>query len=168
MPQYIHNSACVITVEGVLQKITTSAYIPLGLQLYHGLAETFNLLLVSDSSKEELDYWLRLENLNKHGAVVYNDEFLQKFSVEERRQKQVVSLRNRGYNIDLVVEPDPAIASRLLFSGFSVLNFLHSAYAIPEWRPDYEEKVVPWNELEERVRQDAILKQKDERLKQDK
>lgn len=165
MPFTMHNSACVIAVEGVLQKITTSAPIPLGLQLYHGLAETFTLLLVSDSSKEELDYWLRLENLNKHGVVVYNDEFLQKFTVEERRQKQVVSLRNRGYNIDLVVEPDPIIASKLLFSGFSVLNFLHSAYALPTWRPDYEEEIVPWEQLEERVRKDTILKQKDERLK---
>lgn len=165
MPKFqLHNSACVIVVEGVLQKIVTSAPIPAGLQIYHGLSETFQVLLVSDSEKDELDHWLRLENLNKHGIVLYNDDYLQNFSPEERRIKQIYEIRDRGYAVDLIIEPDPVVAAQLLYRGFSVLNFLHSAYSQPEWRPDYEAAVKPWSQLEERVTKDIELRADDKRM----
>lgn len=168
MPKFqLHNSACVIVVEGVLQKLITTAPIAEGLQIYHGLSETFQILLVSDSDKETLDHWLQLENLNKHGIVIYNDGYLQNFSAEERRVKQIYEIRNRGYAIDLIVEPDPVVAAQLLYRGFSVLNFLHTAYSHPEWRPDFEEKVKPWSMLEEQVTKDIILRTGDKRMEQE-
>src|SRR5258708_19095776 len=128
-------TTAVITIPGVIQKIVSLAPIPEGIQIYHGLASTFNIILVTDDSKEQTDHFLRLEGLTKHGQVLYGDDFPE----ENRRQKQISSLRTRGFAVDLVVEPDPAIAANILFSGFNVCNFLHRAYAFPSWRPDYEE-----------------------------
>jgi hypothetical protein len=151
-------SSAVITIPGVLMQIVSSAPIQTGLQLYHGLATTFNLLLVTDETKEKTDHWLRLENLTKHGTVLYGDK---------KRLDQVNLLRSRGFAIDLVVEPDPAIAAELLRNGYSVCNYLHFSYAFPSWRPDYEGERKGWEEIERQVTQDRIMRSEDTRLDPD-
>lgn len=156
MPQ----SSCVIVIPGVLMQIVSSAPIQTGIQLYHGLSETFNVLLVTDDNKEKTDYWLKLENLNKHGTVLYGEE-----TQGSQRLKQVSSLRVRGFSVDLVVEPDPVIAAELIRNGFSVCNFLHSQYSYPTWRPDFEGKTRGWEEIQKQVEMDRYLKSHDERIK---
>lgn len=157
-------STAVITVEGVLQKNVSYAPIPVGLVLYHALASNFNIALVSEGEKEEIDYWLNLEGLTTHGTVVYNDFTLSQLSIQARRLRQVNTLRSRGFAIDLVVEPDPIAASSLLGAGYTVLNFLHYAYALPQWRPDFEPQVKPWASLKREAEEAAALKSLDTRL----
>ena len=153
-------SSAVITIPGVLQKLVSAAPIQVGTQLYHGLAETFHLLLVTDDDKEKTDYWLQMENLNKHGVVLYGDEKAQ----GSQRIKQINTLRNRGFAIDLVVEPDPSLAAELLRNGYSVCNFLHSSYAYPSWRPDFEGNRREWEKIREQVERDRLLKAADNRI----
>lgn len=159
-------SSCVITIPGVLMQIVSSAPIQTGIQLYHGLNETFNVLLVTDDDKEKTDYWLRMENLNKHGAIIYGEEnpLETKGSI---RLKQISALRNRGYAIDMVVEPDPEIAAELIRNGFTVCNFLHHAYAYPTWRPDYEGEKRGWEQIQKQVELDQLIRSKDRRLDPD-
>lgn len=160
-------STAVITLEGVLQKNVSYAPIPVGLVLYHALSSSFNLVIVSDNYETEVDYWLSLEGLNKHGTVICNDFTLAELPTHKRRLRQVNLLRSRGFAIDLVVEPDPACAATLLNAGYSVLNFLHHIYALPQWRPDFEPKVRPWQELEQEAITSALLKAQDARLAKD-
>lgn len=141
-------SSVVITVEGVLKKHVTSAPIPVGIALYHGLANTFNLLLVTDSSQKEIDRWCALEGLNRHAAVEVNEGIVSNFDYEFRKLQQVQNLRNRGYSVDLVIEPNPEAAAKLLIHGFNVMNFIHADYALPQWRPDYEHKPRAWDAIE--------------------
>jgi len=144
-------------------KLVTSAPITEGIQLYHGLINSFNVVLVTDDDKEKTDYWLKLENLNRHGVVLYGDDFPEE---ENRRIRQVSSLRLRGFAVDLVVEPDPAIAAAILRSGFTVCNFVHRAYAFPSWRPDFEEEQRGWEEIERQVIKDKLLRATDNRTEE--
>lgn len=159
-------STAVITLEGVLQKNVSYAPIPVGLVLYHSLSSGFNVVIVSDGDKEEVDYWLDMEGLTKHGSVIYNDVYVRDLPVYERRLRQINALRARHFAIDLVVEPDPIVSATLLNNGYSVLNFLHYAYALPQWRPDFERKVKPWEELRQAAVDGLLLKTKDTRLKE--
>lgn len=158
-------SSCVICVEGVLQKNVSYAPIPTGIALYHSLASVFNVLLVSDSTHKELDYWLALEGLNRHSAVECNEGLRTFMDEDQRKLHEVNALRIRRYSIDLVVDPNPASSALLLVNGYSVLTFTHSSYALPQWRPDYQEVVKPWEELEKHVTLMAQLRAVDERLK---
>lgn len=161
-------NTAVITLEGVIQKNVSYAPIPIGLSLYHSLASTFNVVLVSDSREKEVNHWLDLEGLNKHATVIYSDFLLDNKTAQERRYAQIHALRARGFAVTIVVEPDPLVASFLLAKGYSVLNFLHSEYALPQWRPDFERQQKPWEEIVEEVNKQAALRAIDERMsKQD-
>lgn len=151
-------SSIILTVEGVLRKHVTAASIPVGITLYHGLANTFNVLLVSDLEKAELDRWCALEGLNRHAATEHNEGVISHFDPDFRRLQQVNNLRNRGYHIDMVIEPDPGIAAKLLRHGFNCMVFAHAEYALPQWRPDYEVKPRSWDDIEAYHEEMAKLK----------
>lgn len=161
-------NTAVITLEGVMQKTVSYSPIPVGISLYHALASIFNVVLVSDGEQKVVDEWLDLEGLNKHGTTIYSDFILDQKSVQERRLEQIKGLHSRGFAVTLVVEPAPIVASILLAAGYNVLNFLHSSYALPQWRPDYERQQKPWNKIVEEVDKQAALRAIDERMaKQD-
>jgi hypothetical protein len=141
-------SSVAICVEGVLQKNVSSAPISTGICLYHGLASTFNVLLITESDKTHLDYWLALEGLDKHSAVEYNEHVRTFMSEEQRKLHQVGALRLRKYNVDLVIDPNPSSAALLLSNGYSVMLMTHALYALPQWRPDYEGSKRTWDEIE--------------------
>ena len=151
-------SSAVICVEGILQKTVSQAPIPLGIALYHSLATNFNLLLISEQPKKELDYWLSIEALNRHAAVEYNDNVRMFLPETIRKFHQVSALRSRKYSIDLIFDPNPSSSAMFLDSGFNVATLIHSAYAMPQWRPDYEHKTKPWSEIEEYQENMAKLK----------
>jgi hypothetical protein len=155
-----------ICVEGVLQKSSPSIRMDVGVALYHSLKSNFNILLYSDQSKKELDYWLSLEALNSHSAVEYTDDILKYLANPDRKVSQVNSLRARGFHIDLVIEPDPDASSVLIGNGYSVMTFTHAQYSLPEWRPDYQEKRKPWQEFADESRKLAELKAMDRRMKE--
>jgi hypothetical protein len=158
-------SSVAMAVEGVLQKNVSMAPIPVGVALYHSLKANFNILLYSESDRKALDYWLSLEALNDHAAAEYNEDGRWWLSEVDRKITQVNSLRQRGFHIDLVIEPDPLASSYLLKNGYSVLTFTHAQYAMPQWRPDYTEHRKPWEEFELESRKMAELRALDERLK---
>lgn len=161
-------NTAVITLEGVMQKNVSYAPIPVGISLYHALAAIFNVVLVSDGEEKLVSQWLDLEGLNKHGTIVYTSFLLDQKTAQERRLEQIKGLRARGFAVTVVVEPDPVVASYLLANGYSVLNFLHSEYALPQWRPDYERQQKPWSQIMEEVDRQAALRAIDERMsKQD-
>lgn len=155
-----------VSLEGIIQKNVSLAPIHLGIALYHSLAANFNVLLYTESSRKSADYWLSLEALNKHAAIEYNEE-LRKFSSSvSRKIHQVKSLQRRGYHVDLVIEPDPEVSAALLEEGFSVLTFTHAQFALPQWRPDYEEEPRPWHKLAEMNHELALLRSLDKRMEE--
>jgi hypothetical protein len=160
------SSVCV-AVDGVIRN-QGNVPVPVGISLYHSLISNCNILLYSESGRKELDRWLALEALTVHSAVEYNEDRVTWLSPKNRKLAQVRSLRNRGFHIDLVIEPDPEASAYFIESGFNVMTFTHAQYALPEWRPDYEGKDNSWKKFEEASIRMKELKAVDMRMKEGK
>lgn len=157
-------NACAIVVEGVLQQPISSAPIIAGINMYKGLSHNFHIILISDQESSDLSYWLRLEGLKDHGRVISKDNSLDGKTPEARRLYQCNSLRASGYSIEFVIEPNPQIAAELFRGGFNVLNYLNFSYALPQWRPDFEEETKKWEDLEREATQARMMRETDIRL----
>lgn len=154
-----------ICLEGVLQKTVSYAPIQTGITLYHGLASTFNVLLISEEERQPVDYWLSLEALNRHAATEYNNFVRSTMTEQERKLDQCKALQNRGFFVDLVIDPNPASSAHLLINGFNVMTFTHAQYAIPRWRPDFKHHPKPWEEISSYITNMAELRAMDIMLK---
>lgn len=158
-------SAAAIVVDGVLRKPVGATPIPEGVALYHGLCSAFNVVLVVEHSvvdMAELQCFLDTEQLFSHGSVAYG--IRPGMSAPETRVRQAERLRNQGYALDLVVEPDPEVAAAVFAAGFHVLHFMHAAYQRPDWRPDFQGSQRPWDELVEQQQHLARLRAEDNRV----
>lgn len=158
----------IITVEGVIQKMVTTAPIPAGVGLYRSLGQTHNIVLISEYAKKpELENWLVTENLQSHSKVVYNDDpELKGMSAWSRRIRQVNKIARTGHDIHFVIDPDPAVAKELIEGGHDTLLCSYHSYAYPEWLPDAELTVRPWDEMVAAVNLRSRTRALDERLKE--
>lgn len=152
-----------IAIDGVMRKLVTSAPIPEGMRLYHSLARTGAVVLLADEEHKDdrLETWLEMEGCVNHSFVRYVAPEL------SGRVDQMNRLRMHGHGVDLVVEPDPAIAAQLVAAGFNVCLFTHASYAHPSWRPDTDTGIQPWSDLSEQIATQARLRARDTRLKRD-
>jgi hypothetical protein len=157
-------SSIAITVEGTLRKLVGGAPIQPGLDLYFGLATRAKLvLLTGEMDGQGLSTWLLTEGLHEHVKVFYSDVVLADLSEGGERLCQLASARQLGYDVELVIEPDPLVSARLLVAGYNVLTFSHAEYSVPAWRPDAIVKVRPWDELVSQVEREAYLRATDPR-----
>jgi hypothetical protein len=157
--------SAVLAIDGVLRRTVTGAPIEEGIKLMNGLKMFYNIVLVADSAEPMKD-WLDLECVFGYTQVKYPEECLD-LSPRLMRLMQVSQIQQQGYAIRLVVEPDPGVAAHLLVNGYNVLNFLHSTYSLPEWRPDWDGTVRPWEELSAVVARNARLRAEDKRAKEE-
>lgn len=146
-----------MTVEGILLQPVSSSPIPQGLLLYRALAVASAVILVSNETSEvELADWLLTNGLTGYAQLSCDPGML--------RLTQINRLRAQGYVLDLVVEPDLSNIYDLHMAGYHCLHFLHNAYALPSWRPDYQHTVRPWGEVAASIRATARMKAADARL----
>lgn len=150
---------CLIAIDGVLRKLMGGSPIAEGIRLYRSLATTGQIVLLLDDWKEreQLTDWLELNGLNKH-AFVDCAEGGSRLYLANR-------LRRGGYDIDMIIEPDPYLAQEMIKQGYNTMLFTHSRYTQPGWRPDAGKGVQPWAEITQQVATDAKMKAADERLK---
>jgi hypothetical protein len=159
----------VIVVEGVLMKPVASTLIPLGAMVYNAFRGVSQVLLVSNETPVDiLENWLWMEGLSGWAEIFPPDEIMRRGPAPDYRLWQANQIRKKGYSVELIVEADPAVCALLLASGYSVLNYLHALYSLPAWRPDYEYKVKPWDELSQQVATLAAMRAADKRTKEDK
>lgn len=151
-----------MVVEGILMKPVASTIIPLGAQVYHAFRSINQVLLISNETPvDQLESWLWMEQISGYAEIYPPDDIMQ--TRDDYRLWQVNQARKKGYNIELVIEPNPDNCSLLLANGYSVLNFLHAQYALPAWRPDFQHKITPWNELSDQVARLAAMRAADKR-----
>jgi hypothetical protein len=156
----------VVQVEGVLRKPVTSGVLETGRRLYHGLAGTFRIVLVTWETPVRLAPWLGMEGFDKHDHIVYPVNWPQARIPEWLNVARTLTLAY-GYNTELVVVPDPGDAAVLLEHGYSTLLFTDAAYSLPEWRPDHKAGVQPWDALVSEITTQRALREADKRTKED-
>ena len=92
-----------------------------------------------------------------YAKVVYNDvPDLKAESPRNRRIAQVGKLRRMGHDVHFVIDPDPAVIEGLIEAGYNTLLCTYYSYAYPEWLPDAETLIRPWDTMVEE--QDTLLK----------
>jgi hypothetical protein len=129
-----------------------------GIRLYRSLAATGQVVLLFDArEREQLTDWLELNGLNKHAFVDFADGATRLYLANR--------LRRQGYDIDMIVEPDPWLAQEMIKAGYNTLLFTHGQYTQPSWRPDASKGVQAWAEITQQVASIAKMKAQDERLR---
>lgn len=148
----------VITVEGVLRKNTDGQEIPLGVDWVRTLASLRDGLRIFLTERDPADteVWLAAKGITFDLVVR---------KTGDRLTQMRDLLFHWGYVVDYCVEPDPAIVVQLLREGYTVLGFFHPYYAKPEWRPDYDETVRPWDDLVRQAREDSTRHANDGRIR---
>jgi hypothetical protein len=143
-----------LSVGGVLRKTVGGSTISDGISLYHGLAKVGQVVLVCyGEPSDEVYAWLELHGLTSHTFV----SFAGRHTANE--------LRREGYDIGMVVVPDPEEAISLIRAGFTTVLFTHARYAQPQWRPDAGKGIRAWSEIVEETAKVAKMKANDSRLK---
>lgn len=135
-------STIIVTVEGVLRKLTDGSRINEGVELVHRLSGedigNNTILYLTSGPAAETEAWLDEHDLARDMV----------FGAREDRVMQLRRIRHEwGYPISMVIEPDPDTAADLMAAGHTVLLFMHPAYSRPEWRPDHKFTVTSWDEI---------------------
>lgn len=132
----------VVTVEGVLRKLTDGSRIHEGVELVQRLSGegigNNTIIHLTSGPASEAESWLDAHDIACDLVL----------GAREDRVLQLRRLRYEwGYPVMLVVEPDPDIAVDLMADGYTTMLFLHPEYAKPEWRPDHEHAMKTWDEI---------------------
>lgn len=72
----------------------------------------------------------------------------------------VQTARRRGYDVQLVLDASPLVIAECARLGVQALLYVSPSYMRPEFRPDYDEPVRPWDQMIEEI--DAVRKQRNE------
>lgn len=154
----------VMQVEGVLRKPVTGAVIDEGRRLYHGLASTFGIVLVSEGNDQQFyKTWLGMEGFTKHDHIVYSGEWRPEDRNWWVRTAGMLKI-SYGYDTNLIVIPDPFDAAALIERGYNTVLFTQASYALPEWRPDHRAGIRPWAEMTAEIERGRALRAADKRL----
>lgn len=156
-------STSLILIEGVLRKEMGGQPIQAGIRLYRSLLATGRVVLLStaesDADQASISDWLELHGCTAHSTVMWGDV--------GPRVSLANMLRREGYDIELIVDPDPETVMTLIAAGFNTLLFTHAKYSRPDWRPDHAKGIIPWTAITDRVAESARLKAADSRLRND-
>jgi hypothetical protein len=153
-------SVSLIAIDGVLRKAVGGALIPEGRRLYESLAFTGQVVLLYDArEREQTADWLELHGCNRHAFTDFADGATRLYLANR--------LRRQGYDIDLVVEPDPLMAQEMIKAGYNTLLVTHAKYTQPGWRPDADTGVRAWSSIVDETAKLAKMKAEDARLRGD-
>lgn len=162
-----------ISIEGVLAKrrdegesFAISPPIMPGIKLMTALGTMFKLALVTDEENlGPVEHFLRTNHIRDHAYLMGRKQTQVTYDHRELRAAQLQDARGgHGLVIGLVVDPDPNVVSDALRSGLVGLVFAHPSYQRPEFRPDAEQGVKAWADIEAEMLAQKELKETDPRL----
>lgn len=146
-----------MVVEGVLRVPASDAHLDTGLGLFYALAKNSRLYLMSHEWEQgELESWLGQRQMNGHLGILRPTGP----SPEERIDALE---RIRSWRVELVIESDPACAAREIAGGWNTLLHTHAAYTLPQWRPDHNGAIRPWDALTGEISRQKQMFQADQR-----
>ena len=148
-----------MSLEGVL-RTEQRAPIPMNLFLYKAMTATFQVWILTDSSAEEAEHWLRTRGMRDHAGVLGADVPRRQ---DVLRVDQIDTLRSHG-QVAFVLDPDPAMARMCLSKGIPSLLYAHPRYSRPEFRPDAPKGVRRWEDIEAEIDHQQRMALEDGRL----
>jgi hypothetical protein len=131
-----------------------------GVELYAALVQVARVsIALDDDNPESVEHWMRIEGMTGHQGIIPHD-----LIGDNLRVTQVQRLRAQGFNPTLIIDPNPTTCAALLREGYTALLFSHPKFSLPEFRPDYQQQVKPWNDIVEETEQQVRLKYRERPL----
>jgi hypothetical protein len=167
-------AAVLLSVEGVLAAAPTDpgalfpASLPVrpGIRLLEALGEHYKVVLATDEANPDfVEHWLKQQGLTDfYGVLVNRLKTEVDLDHTQLRCAQFARMRGSGFQVDFVVDTDPAVITHVMQQGFVGMLFAHPQYLRPEFRPDSERGQKTWAEIEAEQEHQAVLRSGDVRL----
>ena len=146
-----------LAIEGVLAKpveratLSSSVPIPEGVRLFAALRKIYKVVLLTLEPDEAVaESWLARNGIQGHTGTWPQIAYVESTPADIRAD-QLMELRARGYDLDLFVDANPKAAAKAFNLGITSMVFAHPSYARPEFGPDAQSRLRPWEELADEV-----------------
>lgn len=136
---------------------------PAGLTLYKALCRERPVILVVDGVAVDIaTTWMSTHLLTTHAMTLPNPDLT---SPAEGRSVVIEVLRK--FRVEFSIETDTDLAARMLHNGIPTLLLSNPFYDRPEFRPDAEKSVAPWESIVAELDAQRALLAKDTRIADD-
>lgn len=151
----------IICLEGVLVEGTDLKASPptkTGRGIHEAFKSQYQILLLStDPSHELARAWLKREYISGFGTVFCRPENTILSPVDWKVSK-IREMQAEGWPVMLFVDADPTAIRAALLEGVPTALITTPRYSRPEWRPDSERNIKPWDSLVDTIEEENLLK----------
>lgn len=148
-----------VEIDGVLRD-RDDGLISTGFLMYGPLTAYNQVVLMTEMSQIEAERWLNVNKVVDYDLLIDKSVHLETENLQER---QIQVARSRG-NIDLFITSNPKLWVYAFDQGIPSVMFGVPQYLRAEFRPDAPKKIRSWDQVQEAVEKQNILKTQDARL----
>lgn len=151
----------VMSIEGVLiesQDLKTGLPSQNGHMLYDNLAQGYAIALLTYHQRDLVDTWLAKEGIRGFATVLSYASSNQVLSLSEWKATQVRQFQQNGSAVSWFIDTDPSAIEAVYLEGVPTMMLSNPRFTRPEFRPDAEHRVRPWNQLVTTIESDRMLK----------
>ena len=114
-----------------------------------------NRVALGSTDRDDDDLWLHSEGMRDHQEVVEDTPGFLRGG--DHLLSQIDYLLGRGQEVSIVIDADPDNIARVMHRGVTALLFCHPKFSRPEFRPDYQHQVRPWDSIVQEIETQAAL-----------
>jgi len=129
-----------------------------GRVIYECLKGQYQVLIVTcDPSIELARSWLKREHVVGFGTVLSRPDNTILSPIDWKVSK-IREMQSEGWPVGLYVDSDPASVRAAFLEGVPTMLVSSPRFSRPEWRPDGERGIKPWEALVDTMEQEHLLK----------
>jgi hypothetical protein len=155
------NPLAILCLEGVMVEGTDLKASPptkTGRLLYESFKGQFQLLIITTDPNVALAReWLKREHYTGFGSVYARPENTILSPVDWKVSK-IREMQAEGWPVMLYVDSDPTSVRAAFLEGVPTLLVATPKFGRPEWRPDADRSIKPWDALVDTMEQEQLLK----------
>lgn len=161
----LQKRVAVIPIEGILRKPVGGQRNEDGFALYQALTSAYRVILTTfETNNRRVLEWLDKEGIVGYDDILYGDLCI--LMTEPYWVNMIRIMRQRGYNLSLVVVNGPGDARDVLGTGVPALMYSHPAYGLPEWLPESRRGAEAWSSLVDKIESDREARMNDKRMEE--
>lgn len=151
----------VMVIEGVLvesQDLKTGLPSQPGHMLYDNLRQGYSIVLLTHHERDLVDTWLRKEGIQGYATVMSYAASAGVLSLSAWKATQVRTFRQNDSSVAWFVDTDPSAIEAVYLEGVATMMLSNPHFTRPEFRPDAERHIRPWNQLVTTIETERLIK----------
>jgi hypothetical protein len=148
-----------VEIDGVLRS-QDHAPIPVGVLMVGTLTVYNRIAVMASESTEDISYWLDSHKIVDIDDIIDSSVGL---STEPLAHRQITHARSRGA-VELFITNNPTHWAYAFEIGIPCVMFGQPSYTRVEFRPDAPSRVRAWNDIEQAIRKENIVRTQDARF----